>query len=185
MEQPRGFEEGGDNMWRLQKTLYRTMQGAHDQTQNLDKTFEGHGYYRSKADPQICSRVQNDEFTLTSTWTDDILGASSTLEGETLVKEELAVSYELKDIGEAKLILGMRINRNPSSSDITLSQRAYCKCMLYRFRMDDYASTSIPLPVGSILSIDNCPRTPKEMDEMKDIPYREALGSFIWLQVAT
>ena len=95
------------------------------------------------------------------------------------------MSYELKDIGEAKLILGMRINRNPSSSDITLSQRAYCKCMLYRFRMDDYASTSIPLPVGSILSIDNCPRTPKEMDEIKDIPYREALGSFIWLQVAT
>jgi len=25
MKQPRGFEEGGDNMWRLQKTLYGTM----------------------------------------------------------------------------------------------------------------------------------------------------------------
>jgi len=133
--------------------------------------FKGHGYYRSKADPQIHSRVQNDEFTLTSTWTDDILGALSTLEGKTLAKEELAASYELKDIGEAKLILGMRINRNPSSGDITLSQRAYCKCMLCYFRMDDYASTSTPLPAGSILSIDNCPRTPKEMDKIKDIPY--------------
>ena len=78
----------------------------------------------------------------------------------------------------------MRVDRNLSSSDITLSQRAYCKCMLHRFRMDDCASTSIPLPAGSVLSIDDCPRTPKEMDEMKDIPYREALGSLMWLQVA-
>jgi len=171
MEQLRGFEEGGDNVWRLQKTLYGTMQGAHDWAQNLDKMFEGHGYYRSKADPQICSRVQNDKFTLTSTWTDDILGVSSTLEGETLAKEELAVSYELKDIGEAKLILGMRINRNPSSGDITLLQRIYCECMLCCFRIDDCASTSTPLPVGSVLSIDDCPRTPEEMDKMKDIPY--------------
>jgi len=81
------------------------------------------------------------------------------------------VNYELKDIGEAKLILGIRINRNPSSGDITLSQRAYCKYMLCCFRMDDYPSISILLPVGSVLSIDDCSRTPKEMDEMKDILY--------------
>ena len=31
MEQPKGFEEGGaDFMWKLRKTLYGTMQGAHD-----------------------------------------------------------------------------------------------------------------------------------------------------------
>jgi len=48
MEQPRGFEEGGDNLvWKLQKTLYGTMQGAHDWAKNLDHTFKGHGYYRS------------------------------------------------------------------------------------------------------------------------------------------
>jgi len=51
--------------------------------------------------------------------------------------------------------------------------------------MDDCASTSTPLPVGSVLSIDDCPRTPEEMDEIKDIPYQKALGSLMWLQVAT
>ena len=54
MEQPKGFEEGGDDhVWKLQKTLYSTMQGAHDWAENLDKTFEGHGFYKSCADPQI------------------------------------------------------------------------------------------------------------------------------------
>jgi len=47
MEQPKGFETGGDkNVWRLQKTLYSTMQGAHNWANNLDKTFKGHGYYK-------------------------------------------------------------------------------------------------------------------------------------------
>jgi len=83
------------------------MQGAHDWAENLDKTFEGHGYYKSRADPQIRSRVYDDELTLTSTWTNDILGASSTTEDERLAKAELGSSYEIKDLGEAKLILGM------------------------------------------------------------------------------
>jgi len=83
------------------------MQGAHDWAENLDKTFEGHGYYKSRADPQIRSRVYDDELTLTSTWTNDILGALSTIEDERLAKAELGSSYEIKDLGEAKLILGM------------------------------------------------------------------------------
>ena len=87
MEQPKGFEEGeDDHVWKLRKTLYGTMQGAHDWAENLDKTFEGHGFYKSRTDPQIRSRIYDDELTVTSTWTDDTLGASSTIEGECLVK---------------------------------------------------------------------------------------------------
>ena len=68
MEQPKGFEKGGgDYVWKLWKTLYGTIQGAHDWAENLDKTFEGHGYYKLHADPQIRSKVHDDELTLTST----------------------------------------------------------------------------------------------------------------------
>jgi len=73
-------------VWKLQKTLYGTIQGAHDWAKNLDQTFEGHGYYRSRADPQIRSRVLDDKLTLTSTWTDDVLGAFLTIKGENLAK---------------------------------------------------------------------------------------------------
>ena len=83
------------------------MQGAHDWATNLDRIFEKHGYYKSKADPQICSRIYDDELILMSTWTDDILDASSTIKGEVLAKSQLGTSYEIKDLGEAKLILGI------------------------------------------------------------------------------
>jgi len=102
------------------------MQGAHDWAKNLNRTFEGHGYYRSQVDPQIRSRVTKNELTLTSTWTNDVLGASLTLEGKTLAKEQLRSSYEIKDIGEAKLILGMKISQS-KNGDVVISQRAYAK----------------------------------------------------------
>jgi len=68
MEQLRGFEKGGDDhIWRLYKTFYGTIQDVHDWAENLNKTFEGYSFYKSRADPQIHSRVYGDEFTLTST----------------------------------------------------------------------------------------------------------------------
>lgn len=186
MEQPPGFEEEGDDqVWLLLKTLYGTMQGAHDWAYNLDRTYEGHGYYTSKADPQIRSRVVNDEVTITSTWTDDILGASSSEGGEIGAKDELGKSYELKDLGAARFILGMKIEKNNNTGDITLSQRAYAERVLERFHMTDAKIRSTPLPTSITLSIDDMPHSEDEILDMKDVPYREALGSLMWLQVAT
>lgn len=184
MEQPPGFEEGGDHVWLLLKTLYGTMQGAHDWAKTLETTYAGHGYYTSKADPQIRSKVEGDEFTLTSTWTDNVLGASSTLEGMVKAKDELGKSYEVKDLGEAKFILGMRIERM-ENGDVRLSQQAYCERVIKRFKQSDLKPRSTPLPAGVILSIEDSPKTDAEKAEMANIPYREVLGSLMWLQVAT
>jgi len=96
------------------------MQDVHDWTKNLDRTFKGHKYYRLRVDSQIWSRITDNELTLTSTWTDNILEASLTTEDKALAKEQLKSSYEIKDIGEAKLILGIRISHN-DNRDVILS----------------------------------------------------------------
>jgi len=63
------------------------------------------------------------------------LGISSTKKDEILAKSELNASYEIKDIGEAKLILRMYINRNKETGDITLFQCAYSEWMLEHFHI--------------------------------------------------
>ena len=161
------------------------MQGAHDWAENLNKTFEGHGYYRSKADPQIRLRVLGDEFILTSTQTDDVLGALSTIKREHQAKGELQLSYEIKDLEEAKLILGIRVDRDQETDDITLSQQAYCQRVLVHFNMNGCAPSSILLPVGLSLSIEDYPSTPEEVEKMAKVPYQEALDAIMWLQVVT
>jgi len=160
------------------------MQGAHDWAENLDKTFERHKYYKLHADPQIQLEIHDDELTLTSTWTNDVLEASSTIEGKHLAKSQLASSYEIKDLGKAKFILGMQIDRN-THGDITLLQEAYCKCLLKRFNITSCLPATTPLPPGTILSIEDYPATPNEENKMKDTPFQEALGLLMWLQVVT
>ena len=85
---------------------------------------------------------------------------------------------------EAKLILGMQIDRS-AHGDVRLSQQAYYERLLKCFNMSECSSSATPLPPGLLLSAKDCPNTPEEAYEMKDIPYHEALGSLIWLQVAT
>ena len=62
-----------------------------------------------------------------------------------------------------------------------LSQQAYCECMLKHFNMHLCSPTTIPLPPGLTLLVEDCPSTPDEIDEMKCIPFHEALGSLMWL----
>jgi len=153
------------------------MQGAYNWAENLDKTFEDHGFCKSRTDPQIHSRVYGDKFTLISTWTDNILGVSSTAKGEKLAKSQLSASYKIKDLGEAKLILGMHIDRDPIIGNITLFQRAYYECMLKRFNLENSLPKSTPLPPGLILMAEDCPNMPEKVNKMKSTLYQEALGS--------
>ena len=121
---------------------------------------------------------------LTTTWMDDVLGASTTPAGKVKAKEELRSSYEIKDLGEVKYILGMKIKRTDDRS-IKLSQCTYSERVLERFGMAEAKSRSTPLPPGITLSIKNLPETQDKADEMKGVPYHKALGSLMWLQVAT
>jgi len=112
------------------------------------------------------------------------LGVSTTPAGEVKAKEELRSSYEIKDLGEAKYILGIKIERTDDGS-IKLSQHAYSERVLERFGMAETKPCSTPLLPGITLSIKDSPETQDEADEMKEILYREALGLLMWLQVAT
>ena len=110
MEQPKGFEKrDNEYVWKLKKTLYSIIQEVHNWAINLNKIFKDLGYYKSRADLQIQSQVINDEFMLTFTWTDDVLGVLSILSGEISTKDQFTASYNIKDIDNAKLILGIYI----------------------------------------------------------------------------
>jgi len=69
--------------------------------------------------------------------------------------------------------------------DITLSQQAYYECLLNHFNMTSCSPTMTPLSSGIVLLSEDCPTTPDEENEIKKIPFCEALGLLMWLQVAT
>ena len=82
---------------KLNKTLYGTMDGAYNWWETLDAEMSELGYYHSKAGPSVCSRHADRNVTITSTYTNNTTGISSSRDEAERGKEELGWHYEVKD----------------------------------------------------------------------------------------
>jgi hypothetical protein len=161
------------------------MQGGHDWFETLNDTCDDLGYITSRADPCVRYMIDNRNYTITSTYTDDVFGASNDDKEIKKRKDEMGRVWEIRDVGETENFLGMRVQQDLKLGTIRLSQRPYWEHVINRFDLDHITPRNIPLPVGIILDSDMSPKTDSERKEMKDKPYRAILGSVMWGQLAT
>ena len=83
----------------------------------------------------------------------------------------LKVEFEMKDLGLAKRILGMEIERDRSKRVLRLSQKSYISKVLSKFEMNNVKTVSTPLGQHFRLSITQAPKTHEEKRFMERIPY--------------
>ena len=74
-------------------------------------------------------------FIILSLYVDDILLASNDMEMIIATKGWLSSNFEMKDMGEADYILGVKILRDHSKKLVGLSQQTYIKKVLERFQI--------------------------------------------------
>jgi len=53
------------------------------------------------------------------------------------LKKDLPFKFEMKDLGEAKMVLGMEIERDRKSEKVCLTQNEYLKKVLQKFNIND------------------------------------------------
>ncbi|KAM1487717.1 hypothetical protein ACFX2I_001756 [Malus domestica] len=101
------------------------------------------------------------------------------------LKEELSKSFDMKDLGPAKQILGMEIIHDRKSKKLWLSQEKYVERVLERFNMKAAKPVSSPLANHIKLSKESCPKTYEEKEKMAVVPYSSAVGSIMYAMVCT
>ncbi|KAJ9539504.1 hypothetical protein OSB04_032237 [Centaurea solstitialis] len=101
------------------------------------------------------------------------------------VKTWLSKCFQMKDLGEAAYILGIKIYRNRSRRLIGLSQSTYIDKILKRFRIDESKKGFIPMQHGIVLSKAQCPVSSEDQDKMKSVPYASAIGSIMYAMLCT
>jgi hypothetical protein len=123
MEQPEGFAEPGlENLKaKLVHTIYGTMQGRHDWWKTLDTTYNDLKYTTSRADPCVRYKKEGNEYTLTSTYTDDVFGASSSDEEIEKRKGEMGKIWDIKDVSRNEYFLGMQVQQDLELGTIRLT----------------------------------------------------------------
>ena len=72
----------------------------------------------------------------------------------------------MKDLGAANFILRMEIRRDCANKMISLNQRKYVETVLQRFNMQESKPVKVPIPVGVKLSIEQCPKTWEEEEDI-------------------
>ncbi|KAJ3559327.1 hypothetical protein NM688_g410 [Phlebia brevispora] len=113
------------------------------------------------------------------------MGISAPCDFMTCIIKKLGSIFELQEGSPIYYLLGMHIIRNRAERTIQFSQATYISQILSRYKLDQIRPVSMPLDPHVILIKEQCAITEKQKDEMKDKPYREALGALIYTSTST
>ena len=187
--QPDGFKVAGKENWvcKLNKLLYGLKQSLRQWYKRFDQFMIGQNYTRSSFDHCVYFRkLQDGSFIYLLLYFDDMLIASRNQGEICILKAQLSKEFKMKDLGEAKKILGMEIVRDRQRGTLCLTQKQYLKKVLQRFGMSEKTNpVSTPLSPNFKLSASQCPKTEEEHELMSKVPYSNAVGSLMYAMVCT
>nr|GEV74050.1 retrotransposon protein, putative, Ty1-copia subclass [Tanacetum cinerariifolium] len=159
MRQPQGYEQG-KKVCLLKKSLYGLKRSPRQWYRRFDGYMLSNGFKRSSYDS--CSKAE--------------IGST-----KSLLKKE----FKMKELREAKKILGMEIVRDRSRKILRVSQSRYVSKILNNFIIDNGKSVKMSLGGHFKLSLKDFPIRDCDVERMSKVPYANAVGSLMYLMVCT
>lgn len=180
MRLPPGYKDYSLKIAKLLRPIYGLKQSGRNWNNAIDEFLIKNGFERFKANN--CVYTYGNDLILTL-YVDDIILFAQSIDKVNEVKTLLMSEYEIRDLGRASYLLG--INIKYEGNKIRLSQSLYIDKLLSEYGMDDCKTSKIPIDPGLKLSKCNSPHSDIEKDEMKDIPYKQLIGSLMYVALAT
>ncbi|CAM8996802.1 unnamed protein product [Rhodiola kirilowii] len=146
MKQLEGFimPENENEVCKLIKSLYGLKQAPKQWHQKFDDVILSSGFKLNQADKCIYSKFDNSgNGLIICLYGDDILIFGTDQKQVDLAKDFLSSSFAMKDLGEANVILGIRIKRE--NKGITLTQSHYVEKVLKKFNCLNCSPVSTPM----------------------------------------
>ena len=128
------------------------------------------GYRRSDIDHCLYTkRAKDGSLLILILYVDDMLLASTNINELAALKSKLNDTFDMKDLGDASHILGMRFVRDRDKKVLYLSLAEYIDKVLKRFNMERGKALSTPLPPYVKLCLNDCPKSDVEKAEMAKV----------------
>lgn len=176
MKQPVGFEDGSGRVCKLVKSLYGLKQASRCWNKKFTTFINKFNFVACSADPCVFVCGKDGVRIILAIYVDDGLIAASTEASINPLIDFLREELEIK-LFNAEYFLGLELKKLDSRS-ILLHQTSYAKRILDRFNMSECSGVATPVDSNQIL--DDSPDS-----EISTFPYREAVGSLMYLAVAT
>ena len=178
MEQPEGFSAPGQEMkvYRLVKSLYGLKQAPKQWHEKFDNVMLSHGFKINECDK--CVYVKDDEhgYVIVCLYVDDMLIVGSDDKMITSTKNMLNSRFDMKDMGLADVILGIKIKI--TSDGLVLSQSHYVDNILGKFDKDKSGIARTPVDVTLHFS-------KNKGESVAKVEYSRVIGSLMYLMSCT
>ncbi|CAA7030319.1 unnamed protein product [Microthlaspi erraticum] len=179
MEQPEGFVVPGSEhkVCKLVKSLYGLKQAPKQWHQRFDEAVLSFGFKINQSDKCLYSKFDDSSNgVIICLYVDDMLIFGTNLRLVELTKEFLSSNFAMKDMGEADVILGIRIKRD--NGRICLSQSHYVEKVLKKFNYLNCAPVSTPMEA----SVKLMPNTGKAVLQHE---YSQVIGCLMYAMTST
>ena len=100
-------------------------------------------------------------------------------------KLKIKSKYDSTDLRPIHWLLGIKITWDCENHTISLFQSSYIDSLIRQFNYTDLNPYSTPMDPNIRYLKNQCPQTPEQATEMHHIPYREAVGSLLYLAITT
>jgi len=174
MDVPEGIDAKGQ-VCRLQKALYGLKQASRQWNSKFDSFLKTFSFVQSYADPCVYIGHLNDIPVFLALYVDDELLLGESKEALDKILNALRLSFEIME-GSPSSFAGMQIQRDRDKGIVFIHQRRYIEHILTRFGMADARPVRTPADPHSITSLMNV-----RDDDNINVPYREAIGSLMFL----
>ncbi|KAJ0754654.1 putative RNA-directed DNA polymerase [Helianthus annuus] len=178
MEQPEGFSAPGNKgkVCKLVKSLYGLKQAPKQWHQKFDHVMIDNGFKINECDKCVYFKDTPRGYVILCLYVDDMLIIGSDDKMINSTKDMLKGRFDMKYMGLADVILGVKINR--TQNGLVLSQSHYVDKILGKFNSDDTSIARSP--------IDNTQRLRMNRGEsVSQLEYSRIIGSLMYLMTCT
>ena len=139
MDQPLGFELKGQErkVCKLKRSIYGLKQASRQWNLKFHQDMLKDGFTMMEEDHCVFIKRLNSHFIILSLYVDGILIAGNDKKLIDVTMKWLLSNFEMKDMGEASYVVGVKILRDRSKRLLGLSQETYINKTLKRYHMHD------------------------------------------------
>lgn len=178
MKPPPGCDFEGNQVCKLNKTIYGLKQSSREWYSSLTNVLLKEGFKITESDKCLFTKIDESFIIYLLIYVDDLLIISNDSQQMNYIKQSLAKVFDMKDIGEAKFFLGIKIERDLENRILKLSQTNFIERLLVKFNMDKCKVKSTPIETNLKLKLG-------EGTPLKQEPYRELIGCLTYLAITT